>query len=57
MTIPGDELEWQLRYGRFDSARYAAASVVEGVAYLCGSNITTKEAIRRLRLMRRVVNP
>lgn len=44
-------VEWRLRYGNPEQVRYIAASVIESYDYLLSSNITAKEAIRRLRLM------
>ncbi len=54
MTAPTIGLEWQLRYGDAVKVRYCAAAVVESFEYLLSQNITTKEAIRRLRIMRNV---
>lgn len=45
-------LEWKLRYGSPDAVRYIAAGIVANYDYLCGDEITMKEAIRRLRLLR-----
>lgn len=45
-------LEWQLRYGAANDVRYVAASVVASYDYLLSSEITTAEAIRRLRVLR-----
>lgn len=45
-------LEWQLRYRDPVQVRYVAASVVSSYEYLLSGNITTKEAIRRLRILR-----
>ncbi len=56
MTIPTraeDSLEWQLRYGNPESVRFLAASIVGSYSYLLCRNITTKEAIRRLRILRK----
>ena len=52
--IPSDEdgLEWIMRYGDPASVRYVAASVIESYDYLLSGNITTTEAIRRLRILR-----
>ena len=44
--------EWVCRYGNIVSARYIVASLVESYDYLLCGGITTKEAIRRLRLLR-----
>lgn len=49
-------LGWQLRYGSPEAVRFVAASVVESYDYLLSSEITTTEAIRRLRAMRHVRN-
>ena len=54
MTYPCGELEWQLRYGNPERVRYIAASVIDSYAYLLSKDISTKEAIRRLRIMRNV---
>lgn len=45
-------LEWRLRYGNPEAVRYIAASIVECYDYLCSSEISMKEAVRRLRLLR-----
>lgn len=49
-------IEWLLRYSRDlndpQSGRFAAAAVVNSYSYLLSRNITTAEAIRRLRLLR-----
>jgi hypothetical protein len=45
-------LEWRLRYGNPATIRYIAAGVVESYDYLLSAEISTKEAIRRLRLLR-----
>lgn len=45
-------LEWSLRYGNVAACRFVAASIVESFDYLLGPNISTAEAIRRLRVMR-----
>lgn len=45
-------VEWRLRYGRPEAVRYTAASLVESYDYLLSREISTKEAIRRLRLLR-----
>lgn len=45
-------LEWRLRYGNPAEVRYIAAGIVESYDYLCSGEITTKEAIRRLRILR-----
>lgn len=47
-------LEWTLRYGNAESVKYSAASVLSSYDYLVSGAITTKEAIRRLRELRRV---
>lgn len=46
-------LGWQLRYGAERKVRYVAASVVDSYDYLLSNEITTKEAIQRLRVLRR----
>lgn len=43
---------WKLRYGNPDDVRYTAASLIDSYDYLLSSNITSAEAIRRLRLLR-----
>lgn len=45
-------LEWIMRYGNPESVRYAVASVLSSYDYLLSGEITTKEAIQRLRGMR-----
>lgn len=45
-------VEWRLRYGSPEAVRYTAASLVESYDYLLSGEISTKEAIRRLRLLR-----
>lgn len=51
-------LEWMLRYSpqglddKRNSARLAAASVLDGFDYLIGPHISMKEATRRLRILR-----
>lgn len=47
-----DSVEWGLRYGNAVRMRYVAASVIASYDYLLSDRITTKEAIRRLRLLR-----
>lgn len=43
---------WKLRYGNPDGVRYTAASLIDSYDYLLSSEITMKEAGRRLRLLR-----
>lgn len=43
---------WKLRYGNPDGVRYTAASLIDSYDYLLSSEITMKEATRRLRLLR-----
>lgn len=45
-------VEWRLRYGGPDKVRYIAAGLIESYDYLLSDEITTKEAIHRLRLLR-----
>lgn len=45
--------EWVMRYGNPDSIRYGVAMLLASYDYLLSGEITTAEAIRRLRLMRR----
>ena len=52
MFIPQGDVEWQLRYGNCCKSRYVVASLIQSYDYLLSKNITTKEAIRRLRIMR-----
>lgn len=47
-----DNCEWSLRYGNVERMRFCAASVISSYDYLLSSNISMKEAVRRLRLMR-----
>lgn len=44
--------EWVMRYGDPESIRFSVASLLESYDYLLCGEITTREAIRRLRLMR-----
>ena len=44
--------EWVMRYGEPGSIRYSVASLLESYDYLLCGEISTAEAIRRLRLMR-----
>lgn len=44
--------EWQCRYGNVEGIRYTAASLLESYDYLLSSAINSKEAMRRLRLLR-----
>lgn len=46
--------EWVMRYGNPESIRYTVASILKTYDYLLSGHITTKEAIRRLSLMRAV---
>lgn len=48
-----DNVEWGLRYGNPIRMRYVTASVIESYDYLLSGEITMKEAIRRLRLLRK----
>lgn len=43
---------WKLRYGNPDDVRYTAASLIDSYDYLLSGEITMREAIRRLRLLR-----
>lgn len=45
-------IEWHCRYGNFEGVRYSAASVIESYDYLLSNEITTGEAIKRLRDLR-----
>lgn len=62
MTIPDPRaiedggLEWCLRYTCGDlpnNVQFQAASLVESISYLLGDEITSHEAVSRLRKMRR----
>lgn len=44
--------EWVMRYGNVESIRYTVASLISSYDYLLSGNISTKEATRRLRLLR-----
>lgn len=44
---------WRLSYGNVESVRHIAVGLLDSYDYLLFDGITTKEAIRRLRLMRR----
>lgn len=45
-------LEWVCRYGNVQTVRYTAASILANYDYLLCDDITTGEAIRRLRILR-----
>lgn len=45
-------LEWVLRYGNVQAVRYTAATILANYDYLLSDDITTKDAIRRLRILR-----
>lgn len=47
-------IEWNLRYGNVEDIRFSAASIVSSFDYLLCGEITTTEAIRRLRIMREI---
>jgi hypothetical protein len=55
-TKADPRIEWLLRYSRDlndpQAGRFSAAAVVESYTYLLSRNISTAEAIRRLRLLR-----
>ena len=60
MTVParaqedGTTLEWLLNYGKPHRQHlHAAISTMESYRYLLSANITTEEAINRLRCLRR----
>lgn len=55
MWAPAGELEWHLRYGNPERVRYQAAGVIDSTSYLFGPHISTREAIRRLRIIRNAV--
>jgi hypothetical protein len=44
--------EWVMRYGNAESIRFTVAGLLESYDYLLSGNITTNEAIRRLRMLR-----
>lgn len=44
--------EWTCRYGNVEGIRYTVAGLLESYDYLLSDEITTEEAIRRLRLLR-----
>lgn len=45
--------EWVMRYGNPESIRFGVAMLLSSYDYLLSGNISTTEAIRRLRLMRK----
>lgn len=45
-------IEWHCRYGNVEGVRYSAASVIASYDYLLSGEITTEEAIKRLRDLR-----
>lgn len=45
---------WTLTWGDAESIKHTAASLIESYSYLLSGEISTTEAIRRLREMRRV---
>jgi len=53
MLVPTN-LEWHLRYGDAEKVKYIAASVIECYDYLI-RHCTQKEAMRRLRLLRKAI--
>lgn len=44
--------EWVMRYGNPEAIRYTVASLLSSYDYILSGEITTAEAIRRLRIMR-----
>jgi hypothetical protein len=48
-----DSLQRGIRYGNPVRMRYVAASVIDSYDYLLSSEIPMKEAVRRLRLLRK----
>ena len=48
-----ESLALELRYGDPVACRFSAAAIVDSYDYLLSKNITTKEAIRRIRILRR----
>lgn len=46
-------LVWQMTYGNVEKIRYTAAAVIADYTNLLSGHITTKEAIRQLRILRR----
>lgn len=52
-SFPAGGIEYCLRYGEPSlSAQLVAASLISSFDYLLSDNISTKEAIRRLRILR-----
>ena len=45
-------LGWTLTWGNAESIKFTAASVISSYDYLLSDEITMKEAVRRLRLLR-----
>ncbi|HTF70253.1 MAG TPA: hypothetical protein VK638_47010 [Edaphobacter sp.] len=54
MSIPGEELEWQLRYGNPAAVRYSAASVVGSYSYLL--SLPERELLRRVRIIKKAIS-
>lgn len=48
-----NHLEWVARYGNVEAVRYSIAGVLASYGYLLSDRITTAEAIRRLRMLRK----
>lgn len=48
-----DSLEWELRYALFGRAALCAAEVIAGFDCLLSDAISAKEAVRRLRFLRK----
>lgn len=47
-----DSVEWGLRYGDANRMRFVAASVIASYDWLLSADISAKEAVRMLRLLR-----
>lgn len=50
-----DGPQWIMRYGNPEGIRYEIASLIESYDYLVGSEISLKEATRRLRILRKAL--
>lgn len=57
MSIPtpheNGSIEWHMRYGDTNKNRFLAANLIADYDYLLCDDITTKEAVRRLRILRK----
>ncbi|WP_374828718.1 hypothetical protein [Paenochrobactrum pullorum] len=43
---------WRVRYDNCEEVRYTAAMIIESYDYLLSSDISTTEAIRRIRILK-----